>query len=80
VKHPSNAQLTQINITYLNANPSEVSNFMFQAAVPKHAKLQVRSPSLGFRVQSLPRTRALMGKTLSLGPYSRHLPRALWWS
>ncbi|KAJ1480866.1 Coatomer/clathrin adaptor appendage, Ig-like subdomain-containing protein [Baffinella frigidus] len=47
VKHPSNAQLTQINITYLNGNASEVTNFMFQAAVPKHAKLQVTPATSG---------------------------------
>jgi hypothetical protein len=47
VRHPSNAQLTQITATYLNANPADVTGFMFQAAVPKHAKLQVNAASSG---------------------------------
>uniref|UniRef100_A0A7S1HEL5 GAE domain-containing protein n=1 Tax=Hemiselmis andersenii TaxID=464988 RepID=A0A7S1HEL5_HEMAN len=45
VKHPSNKTLTQINASFTSSNAVPVTNFTFQAAVPKHAKLQINPPS-----------------------------------
>eukprot|EP00762_Andalucia_godoyi_P001381 ANDGO_04795.mRNA.1 AP-1 complex subunit gamma-2 len=44
-KHPTNPQITAMRFAFRNDNPHEIENFVFQAAVPKYIKLELKTAS-----------------------------------